>query len=84
MVLVLDHLGQLAPLLLRRVHARRVVCARVHKDDRVVRGVLKILDHAGKVKAVAFAVVVPVLFHGETGVLVDRDVLPGGGGEGGG
>lgn len=67
--LLLDHIADLAPLLLRRVDTSWVVRTGMQQDDAVVGRVLEVLDQAGKVQADRVLVIVPVGADLQTGAL---------------
>lgn len=80
--LLLGDLGELLPLLLRRVDTGGVVSAGVEKEDAALGGGLDISDHALKVEANGVLVVVAVLLDLEASVGEDGLVVgPGRGGD---
>lgn len=80
--LLLHDVANLAPLVLGRVDAGRVVSASVEQDDAVLRSGLDVGNQTLKVEADGVLVVVAVLLHLDTGVLEDSVVVgPAGGGE---
>jgi len=74
-VTLLDSLGNLEPLLLRRVDTSGVVSARVEQDDAALGHVLDVGDHAIEIKADGVLVVVAVLLNLEPRVLEDGCVV---------
>lgn len=75
MALLLHHFRDLAPLVLRRVHARRVMCTGMQQEDTLVRRTLHVLQQALKVEPDGVLVVVSVLFDGEACILEDGCVV---------
>mmetsp|Transcript_58382 Transcript_58382/g.132209 ORF Transcript_58382/g.132209 Transcript_58382/m.132209 type:complete len:285 (-) Transcript_58382:258-1112(-) len=67
--------GDLPPLLLRRVHPRRVVGARVEQKCRPLRSRVHVIHHPTEVKTAGLRVVVAVRLDVEPRVLKDWDVV---------
>lgn len=75
MALLLHDFGNLAPLVLGRVDARRVMGTGMQQEDALVRCILHVLQQAVKVEPDGLLVVVSVLFDGEASVLEDGCVV---------
>jgi hypothetical protein len=78
----LDRVGDLDPLLLRRINTSWVVCAGVEQDNAALGHGLDVGDHALEVEANGVLVVVAVLLDLQARVLEDGIVVrPRGGGD---
>lgn len=71
----LHSLGDLPPLLLRRVHTRGIMRARMQQEDAPLGRALDVSHHAVEVKPDRVLVVVPVFLDREPGVLEHRGVV---------
>ena len=81
-VLLLAQRAQLVPLLVRGVHARRVVRARVEHEAGVVRRLVHVVQKTLEVQSRRLAVQVGVVARGQSRVTEDRVLVgPGGVGE---
>lgn len=74
-LLLLDHIADLAPLLLGRVDTGRVMRTRMEHDDTVLRSSLDIGHETLKVQANGVLVVVTVRLDLETGILENGTVV---------
>lgn len=74
-LLLLDHVRNLLPLLLRWIHACRVVRACMKQNDAPAWRILQVPQHAFEVQSHGFLVIVRVLLHLQARVLEDRAVI---------